>query len=404
MLFQVAYRNVLRNWKRSLIIILAIASGLWGGIVASAVFFAMTDESVRAALDSRISHVQIHHPDFLESRSMRDGISDPEEMLETLRSSVHVRAATARVVLEGMASTAETAVGVTIFGINPDQEKDVTTIASKLVEGSYFEDGKEHRAVIGGELARKLGARLRSKVVLSTQDVDGNIVATSVRVVGIFRTESTPFDETAVFVRRQELEKLVGTADLVHEVAIVLNSPDQLEAATVDLQELFPGLAVQSWKALAPELGYMNDFIGIYLEVFLAIIIFAMLFGITNTMLMSVLDRIREFGVLSAIGMKGGRVFAMIMLESMVLSLTGAVLGIAAGAGTVALLGETGIDLAAFAEGLRGYGYVEQFYPAMPFVFYQHIIIWVLLAAFFASLYPAWKAIRLDPAQAVRTY
>ncbi|MGB2959334.1 MAG: FtsX-like permease family protein [Bacteroidota bacterium] len=404
MLFHIAYRNVLRNWKRSIIIILAIASGLWGGIVASGVFFAMTDESVKSAINSRLSHVQIHHPRFLESRGMHDAMSDPDLLLETVRANPHVRAATARVVLEGMASTAETAVGVNIFGIDPADESSVTSIAGLLTGGSYFDGGRSHRTVIGEELATKLGAGLRSKIVLGTQDGDGHIVAASVRVVGIFRTESTGFDETSVFILRQDLENLVGVSDLVHEVAIVLNDPAELDPAVASLQESFSGYAVESWKVLAPELGYMNDFIGLYLEIFLAIIIFAMLFGITNTMLMSVLDRIREFGILAAIGMKGGRVFLMIMLESMVLTLTGALLGIGSGAGTVGILGETGIDLALFAEGMRRYGYVEQFYPVMPFVFYQQIVLWVILAAVLASLYPAWKAIRLDPAQAVRTY
>jgi ABC-type lipoprotein release transport system permease subunit len=280
----------------------------------------------------------------------------------------------------------------------------VTSIAGHLTKGSYFDGGKSHRAVIGEELARKLGAGLRSKIVLGTQDGDGDIAAASVRVVGIFRTESTGFDETSVFILREDLENLIGVSDLVHEVAIVLKDPDQLDPGVASLKESFPSYAVESWKVLAPELGYMNDFIGLYLEIFLAIIIFAMLFGITNTMLMSVLDRIREFGILTAIGMKGGKVFLMIMLESMVLTLTGALVGIGSGAGTVALLGETGIDLTLFAEGMRRYGYVEQFYPVMPLVFYQQIVLWVILAAVLASLYPAWKAIRLDPAQAVRTY
>ena len=202
MLFHIAYRNVLRNWKRSIIIILAIASGLWGGIVASGVFFAMTDESVKSAINSRLSHVQIHHPRFLESRGMHDAMSDPDRLLETVRANPLVRAATARVVLEGMASTAETAVGVNVFGINPTAERSVTSIAGLLTMGSYFDDGRSHRAVIGEELAAKLGAGLRSKIVLGTQDGDGNIVAASVRLVGIFRTESTGFDETSVFVLR----------------------------------------------------------------------------------------------------------------------------------------------------------------------------------------------------------
>ncbi|MCK5572191.1 MAG: ABC transporter permease, partial [Bacteroidetes bacterium] len=250
MLFHIAYRNVLRNWKRSLIIILAIASGLWGGIVASGVFFAMTDESVKAAINSRLSHMQIHHPGWLESRSMHDAMSNPDRLLETVRTNPVVRTASARVVLEGMASTAETAVGVNIFGIDPGAERTVTSIAERVTMGTYFGGSRGHQAVIGEELARKLGARLRSKIVLGTQDGEGNIVGASVRVVGIFRTESTGFDETSVFILRQDLENLIGVSDLVHEVAIMLNDPGQLDHAVASLQESFPGYAVESWKVL----------------------------------------------------------------------------------------------------------------------------------------------------------
>jgi putative ABC transport system permease protein len=404
MMLHIAWRNILRNKRRSAIIIAAIMFGLWGGLVASGVSFGFSYDTVSSALETRLSHIQIHTPSFRESRNIRDTLAGGMETVMRSAAIAGVSAAAGRIVVDGMASSAETAVGVSMYGVDADAEARVSTLRQHIIEGTYQPAHRRNAVVIGGELATKLGVRLHSKMVLTMQDIHGTIVGGSYRVAGIFRTDSKPFDEVSVFVDRRELSELLGTGDGVHEVAIVVDDLAGVDSVAASAGTFFPTLRVETWKQLAPELQWIFAYTDVYLEIFLGIIVLALLFGITNTMLMSVLDRIREFGVLTAIGMRGRRIFLMIMLESVVLSIFGAAFGMAAGWGSVEALKETGINLTAFADGLRQYGYSEISYPIVPEYIYIEVFIAVLVAAVLGAVYPAWKAIHLDPARAIRTF
>jgi putative ABC transport system permease protein len=404
MLFQIAWRNVLRNKKRSFIIVTAIACGLWAALVASAVSLGFSYETVRSALETRLTHIQLHQPGFLESRTLRDTIPEGMSVVRRISSLPSVRAVSGRLLVEGMASTAETAVGVLVNGIDRDRERATTTIAARLIEGTYALGEKPNATVIGEELAGKLGAHMGSKVILTMQDIHADIVGGSFRVVGIYRTDSTPFDGMTVFVDRRDLARLLDMGDQIHEIAVDVNDLQSVDPTASRIRALFPALSTKTWTDLAPELNYINRYTEVYLNIFLYVIVLTLLFGIMNTMLMSVLDRVREFGVLTAVGMRGRRVFTMIMLESIVLSVLGGIAGIFAGWGTVEQLKRTGINLAAFGEGLRQWGYSEISYPVLPLSMYEQVIVSIMLAAVLGAIYPAWKAIRLDPAKAIRTY
>jgi putative ABC transport system permease protein len=404
MLLQIAWRNLLRNKRRSIILIGAILCGLWGGLVASAVSFGFSYETVRSALETRYSHIQIHDSLYLEAPVLKDTLPGGERLLQSVREIPEVKGASGRALAEGMASTAETATGVEIVGIDAPSEEGVTTIAGHLLSGSYALRAAKNGAVIGAELADKLQAHVGSKVILTMQDLHGDIVGASYHVEGIYRTDSKPYDGITVFVDRRELARLLGLGSAIHEIAIVLKDPEHLESAASRIRAIAPHRAVQTWRERAPELRYINEYTAVYLNIFLYVIVLALLFGITNTMLMSVLDRVREFGVLSAIGMRGRKIFVMIMLESLVLALLGGMGGMAAGWITVAELERTGIDLRAFGEGLRQWGYSEISYPVLPLSMYEQVIVSIVLAAILGAIYPAWKAIRLDAAKAIRTY
>ena len=403
-MLHIAWRNVLRNRKRSAIIVAAIMFGLWGGLVASGVSFGFSYDTVSSALESRLSQIQIHAPGYRENRTIGDTLRGAGQAVGMVAATEGVRAVTGRLVVEGMAASAETSTGVSLLGVDAPAETTVTSIHSKLVDGSYELGGRRNRTVVGQDLAKRLGVRVGSKIVLTTQDVHGTIVGASYRVSGLFRTDSKTFDETTVFVDRRQLAALVGAGGALHELAVVVDDPAMIDSVAARLQARLPGASVETWKELAPELDFINSYTEVYLEIFLAIIVLALLFGITNTMLMSVLDRIREFGVLSAIGMRGRRVFVMILLESLVLSLAGAILGMGTGWGTVVYLQSVGIDLGAFAEGMRQWGYSEVSHPVLPGWMFLEVLVAMMVAALLGALYPAWKAIRLDPARAIQTY
>jgi ABC-type antimicrobial peptide transport system permease subunit len=136
--------------------------------------------------------------------------------------------------------------------------------------------------------------------------------------------------------------------------------------------------------------------------ILIMIILLALTFGIINVMLMVIIERTRELGMLMAIGMNRGRIFSMIMLETIFMSITGAVIGVALSAATIALTSRNGINFAGWAEGLEAFGYSAHVFPVIETTFYIFLGIMVIIAAMLASVWPARKALKLQPADAVR--
>lgn len=404
MLLSLAWRNIWRNKRRSLIIIAAIAVGLLCGLFSSAVMFGMGDSLINTTIDRDLGHIQIHTKSFEDDKLLTDTIPAAQKILSELKAQPNVTGASARLIIEGMISSATSSGGVRITGIVPTDEKRITTVHNKMINGSYFDIDEPNQILMGKKLAENLGVRERSRVVLSFQGLDGSIIYGAFRVTGIFKTESTMFNRSTVFIRENDLFALLGSEPIYHEIVIRLNTVQNVDTVYTNLKTGFDQLSVKNWKDLAPELKLMDDMLGLQLNIFLAVILFALLFGITNTMLMSVLERVREFGVLMAVGMKRRKVFTMIILETIVLSFIGGIGGMVIGSITIAYFGIAGIDLSAFAAGLSEFGLDAILYPILPLYFYLSITVMILFTAIFSAVYPAIKAIRLKPATAIRTF
>jgi ABC-type lipoprotein release transport system permease subunit len=404
MLLALAWKNIWRNKKRSLVILTAIALGLWAGLFSVAVMIGSWDTTVNSTIDRNLSHIQIHTKEFKDDNLISFYIPGGNKIANEIKNMPEVNDISARVLIEGMASSPSSSRGVNIIGVYPADEKAVTTIAESIVEGDYFNGIKRNPVLIGQKLANKLGLKLRSKLVLSFQSIDTTLTYAAFRIAGIFKTESSQFDEANVFVKKTDLYNVMNSQPIVNEIAIRLNQSANLDTTLAMLKKSYAPLVVESWKELAPELSMMYEYLIIELEIFLAIIMAALLFGITNTMLMSVLDRVREFGVLLAVGMKRLRVFLLIMIETLILSLIGGIVGMVMGSITVWYFSDKGIDLSLFSEGLSAYGMPTLLYPILPMYFYGILTIMIIITAILAAFYPSFKTIKLRPADAIRTY
>ncbi|MHB2148329.1 ABC transporter permease [Calditrichota bacterium LG25] len=402
MLFALAWKNIWRNKTRSLIVILAIAFGLWGGLFSGGLMVALGDSMVKSAIDRDLAHIQIHHPKFDENKSIQRFIPQAEEILLKLKTVQGLAGISARMRFLGMASSATSSYPVQICGINAQQEKGVTTIYQRLVAGNYLNSPKENAIVIGQKLAQRLNLRLHSKLVLGFEGLDGELINVACRIVGIYRTESSRFDESHVFLKSEFLVSNIGRP-AIHEIAIRLKDSGQLTKKTNLLKSWFPDLLVESWKERSPETAFIADMMILYTYFFLVFILFAVLFGITNTMFMSVVDRVRELGMLMAIGMKRIRVFTMILLESIMLSITGGFVGVIIGGLTIFLTNHTGINLTIFKASLEFFGSSSVLYPTLPAELYAYLTILIIFTASAAAIMPAIKAVRLEPARAIRT-
>ena len=404
MLLILAWRNIWRNKKRSLIIISAIAVGLCCGLFASATMFGMWDSMINTTIDRDLGHFQIHSKAFEDEKLVTDTIPFFQNVITSIKTNKNVIGVSSRILIEGMASSATTSNGVRILGIDTETEKKVTSVYKQIVEGSYFEENWKNQIVIGEKLADNLGLKEKSKIVLGFQGIDGSIIYGAFRVTGIFKTESSIFDKLNVFVKEDDILRLINSDKISNEIVVRLSSVQQVDSVYIPIKKEFSGLSVKYWGELAPELKFYYDMLIVQMNIFVGIILFALLFGITNTMLMSVMERVREFGVLMAVGMKRSRVFFMIMMETISLSFIGGIIGLILALILIQYYGNVGINLSAFTEGLSQWSLGTRLYTSLPFSFYPPLVLMILATAIIAAFYPALKAIKLKPATAIRTY
>ena len=402
MLNLIAWRNIWRNKVRSLVVMTSIGLGIWAGIFMMAFSWGMSEQYVNTAIEGQISHLQIHTPEYKANKEVDEAIPDAASLLKEINAMPEVHMAAGRAIVNGMASSPVTGTGVSIKGVDPQNEDSLTHLSHDLIDGDYFRSIRQNPVLIGEKLAEKLDVKVRNKIVLTFQSADGNITAGAFRITGIFKTRNSSFDETNVFVNQYDLSRLLGLPEATHEIAILLNDNDQLTEIQSQLENKFPGLLIENWREIAPELGVVIDSFSQYMYLFIAIILLALMFGIINTMLMAVLERVHELGMLMAIGMNKTKVFFMIMLETAYLSLVGGPLGILLAYGTVYYFGEKGINLSMFSVGLEAYGMDPMVYPSLESNYYLDIMVMVIIAAILAAIYPSFKALKLKPATAIR--
>jgi ABC-type lipoprotein release transport system permease subunit len=401
LVLRLAWRNVWRQPRRSAVVVAAVAVGIAGVLVSMAINYGMMLQMVETAISTELGHLQIHAEGFdenpaLETR-LREGARAQTALLERTPG---VRAFARRVRGEGLLTSPRASAGVRIVGVEPAREAEVSRVARSVTAGSYL-GGAHRRVLLGERLASRLEVSVGDKVVLSVQDLAGDLTGEALRVGGLFRTPSAELDRSTVFLRLEESQALLGLGVGVSEVVVVAEEDSQIPAIRSRLLAADGGVEVRSWKELRPVLDYLvrafdQQAVYVYLAVFVA-----MAFGIANVLLMAVYERVREIGVLMSVGMARRRVVAMIVAESMIITLCGLAIGFAVAlAGTFAL--RDGIDLSRWSEGLAFFGVGARVVPILRSEDFVNPA-WVAVAtAAIASAWPAWRAARLRPARAVR--
>lgn len=403
MLIIIAWRNLWRNRTRSLIIVISVALGMWAGTFLNAVYYGMGKSRLRIAIDHEVSHLQIHHPKFGDDQDAKFSMN-PDSLRATLGRMAEIKAYCLRSVAAGMLATASGSRGIRVNGIDPSAEQVTRNLAAFVRQGSYLDTTQRNRALVSTKLAEKLKLEIGNKIVLTLLDTAGAITSGAFRINGLYKSENAPQDEINIFVLKRDLDRLIGTTGRVHEAAILLQQDEQLTAVYTGLKVALPNLKVERWQDLSPETALVLSSLDTYSLIFMAIILLALSFGIINTMLMAVLERTRELGVLMAVGMNKWRVFGMVVSETVLLALIGAPVGLLACWLTVAWLNHTGIDLSVImGEVMRDFGYAVIIYPELPWHNVLQTLELVVCAALLAAVFPAWKALRLRPVVAIRS-
>lgn len=405
----ISWKNVWRNKLRSLVIISAIAIGLYGGIFSNAFFVGMAQQRVKSAIKYETSNIQIHNPEFILDESITNGIENTSIIVNKLQNIPNIHGISTRISEAGMVSTADANAGVIVNGIVADEEQKVTAIFEKITQGTYLNASDLIPIIVGQKLAKKLNAELGNKIILSMASYDGEVTYGAFKIRGIYNTNNDMFDGMQVYVNKEDLHKLLKTPDdYATEIVISLLDDTQspqtlLEISNVLEEKIQAGhLIVQDWKEIEPALNMMIQTMDYFAWFFIIIILIALAFGIVNTMMMVVMERTREIGMLMSIGMNKYRIFTMILWETLFLSLVGAFFGIFLSVITIAYFGKYGIDLSIVSSGLNALGMDTISYPTVSIDFYIMVGFLVVITAVVASIFPSLKALKLRPAEAVR--
>lgn len=400
MLIKVAWRNIWRNKVRSAVVITAMALGLWAGIFASAFVNGMMSDKIDQVIETEISHLQFHEPGFRDEHAVTQTVKHSEEIIQELNTRKEVLASTSRTISMVMVGSANFNGGARAVGISPDEESLMTGLDKNIIDGTYFEGVKRNPVLISKKIAEKYKVKVRSKIVLTFQDKQGEIVPTAFKVVGIYETTNPLYDEANIFIQRSDFQRLAGLENNVHEIAVKLASHELAEPFAKEFNDRYEDVEVLPWLDLQVGFRYMVEAIGMYTVIIVGIILLALLFSIINTMLMAVLERVREIGMLMAIGMGKGQVFSMIMLETVMLTLIGGPIGLLISRLSIGYFGTAGINLGDAAYGDMGFSNI--IYPELPMEDYVNVTVMVVIMAMLAAIYPARKALKLKPVEAIR--
>jgi ABC-type lipoprotein release transport system permease subunit len=396
-----AWRNLWRNYRRTLIMLIAIVIGVWAMILFSAMMRGMLDEMVHAGLRVLPGEVQIHHPEFRDDPSIVNSIDQPRGKLLAALTQPPIEAWTARIKVPGMISSERDNRGAQLLGVDPAGEIALGFDPGSIVEGRFLESAADQGIVIGRKLAERLETDLGKRVVIMSQDPNNEVADRGVRIVGIYRARLQATEELNVYVGRETLQKMLQIEHRVSEIAVTANNYKTVDTWWPALATAAgPELDTQPWMILDAYLGTMLSVQGNMNLIIMIIIFLALSFGLVNTLIMAVFERIREIGLMMALGMRPQWIMYQVLLESLMLLGLGLIIGNSLAVATILPL-ESGIDISIVGEGLEMYGMGAMLYPALALEDMLMSTLVVLILGLLASLVPAWRASRYNPVQAL---
>jgi ABC-type lipoprotein release transport system permease subunit len=400
LLIILAWRNLWRYPRRTIIILLAISLGVWSMLGMSSFLRGMMEQQMNNAIRNLVAHIQIHAPNYLDDPIINHSMPFPNDKLLNILNNYPVKTWSERVRVPAVLNSERESMGVTLLGIDPEQERGLSFIADSITAGRYLNGINDKGIIIGKKLAERLETRLGKRVVLMSQDRQNEIAERGFRVVGIFDTQLENIEIQFVFVSRHTAQKMLGIQNNISELAILSYDRDELDDLLNNLRLAAPKLDIQSWATIAPMVGAMVKVFEGFLLIWYFVVFIAIAFGLVNTLLMAVFERTREIGLCQALGMKPSWIVGQVLFESLFLLAIGLIIGNLITWITL-ILAANGLDFSSYAAGYEMAGMNSVIYPVLGFADILIANLLIIGLGLVASFYPAWRAASYVPVEAI---
>jgi ABC-type lipoprotein release transport system permease subunit len=400
-LSRLAWRYLWRNHRRTIVMLGAISVGAWAMIFMTALTRGMVDQMIADGISVIPGHVQIHNPDYLDDPSVSNRIALTDAELAERFDDAGFDAWASRVRVPAVITSERESRGVTLLGIDPDAERTFSFVDYDAVDGRFLESPDDKGVVIGAKLADTLETAVGKRIVLMSQDPDNEIADRGFRVVGLFHANMEVYEETYAFVGKHTAQKMLRIGDTVSEVVFIGSDYRNVEPVFEKVSAAADdSVIVSRWTEVDTYLGTMLGVMDGFVLIWVIVIFMALSFGLVNTLVMAVFERVREIGLMLALGMKPMNILGQIIIESMMLLAVGLLIGDVLAFVTVKPL-ESGIDISIVAKGMEMFGASSILYPRLYLddVILSNVV--VLVLGFLASLSPAWRASRYEPVEAI---
>jgi ABC-type lipoprotein release transport system permease subunit len=401
---QLAWRNIWRNPRRTMVIMIAVIIGVWSMVFLGALMRGIISGMIKNNIDTLTGHIQVHQQDFPDDPVVDNRIADPGDLTRIIQDQLPVGSRwTRRIRVNAVVNNARHNTGAVLVGIMPQQEKELSFIGTSITRGRYLEQTDMNAILIGRALADRMETRIGRKLILMSQDADGQIASAAFRIRGIFSAELEATEKSYLFITLSAAQKMLKTGNEISEIAILLPDHNAAQKTTELLQPQLEdyNLRVRSWRQILPLITAALKLYDTFVLIWFLVVFIAMGFGIVNTTLMAVFERMREFGLLKALGMRPMRIVRGILTESLLILLCGMLAGNILGLATCWVISQTGIDLSALAKGVEYVGIARIIYPQVWLKDILSANAVVLTLGLLVSLYPAVKAARFLPVEAL---
>lgn len=398
LLLQLSLRNLLRNKRRNAMLLLAIAVAVAGVNASNTLLRGYQYGMLESAVNNLTGHVKVLTPGYLDDPNIVHSFMFAADQVPQLGPGVLVGWSDRLRIPAVIMSERETR-GIELVGVDPANEN-ISFLGDAAIDGEYLESRDDARILVGKELARQLQTAVGRRLVLITQGADGLSRERGYRIAGTYDAEGTGLEKNYVFVGLQSLQTLLGT-QAVTELSVRVEDEQQRLGAKTKLQASFPDLEVKDWRELDPQVAEMFKFADASLFIWFFLMMGALTFGLVNSLIAAVMERVKELGMMRALGMQNATVLIQVVLESTILMAIGVLLGTISSLLIFWSIAD-GIDLSAWAEGAEFAGVSSMLVPVMLPTDVFLVAIMSMGLGILASFYPAWRVIKLRPLDALR--